>query len=60
MFSQQQQDRIKNAINKSAFTPPIPSEISRENARAKVFCGIIYFNQIKTIIKKRKKILGAA
>ena len=36
-------------------TLPIPSEISRENARAKVFCGIIYFNQIKTIIKKRKK-----
>ena len=34
------------------FTPPIPSEISHENARAKVFCGIIIFFYQKKIMLK--------
>ena len=37
---------LKVLVGKSEihFTPPIPSEISRENARAKVFCWIFFFD----------------
>ena len=34
----------------SQFTLPIPSKISRKNARAKVFCGIIFFSDMTIII----------
>ena len=36
-------------------TLPIPSEISRENARAKVFCGIFFLIRQKLIYKREIK-----
>ena len=46
---------VINRVVKSQFTLPIPSEISHENARAKVFCGITE----KKYAENMKKIMGA-